>query len=67
MNETTLVFSRVHARFDLAEALAQKGDVKGACERLGKVVDQWGTAKPPSVTAEKAKARMKSLACGAAR
>jgi serine/threonine-protein kinase len=64
LNEGPGVFTRVHARFELAEALAKKGDVAGACEWYAKVVDQWGAAKPPSVTAENARARMKALACG---
>jgi serine/threonine-protein kinase len=61
--DTIFTFAQPRARLDLADALAQKGDTAGACAWLGKIVAQWGDAKPRSVTAEAAKARRRSLAC----
>jgi len=48
---------------DLGTALEQKGDKAGACDAYRVVVTRWGKAKPRSVTADKAKARMGALAC----
>jgi serine/threonine-protein kinase len=47
----------------LGEALESKGDKPGACEAYGEVLVHWGDAKPRSVTADKARAHMKSLGC----
>ncbi len=57
------VITRVQARLDLAEVLAQKGDKAGACEWLHKIVAQWGNARPRSVTADKARERVRALGC----
>ncbi len=62
---TDYLFARVHARFDLGEALAASGDTAGACASYAQVVEQWGNATPRSVTAEKAKARQSALHCAA--
>ena len=53
----------VRAALDLGRALEKKGDPAGACEAYGKVLAQWGNAKPRSVTADAAGARVKALAC----
>jgi serine/threonine-protein kinase len=47
----------------LGESLEATGDVKGACDAYGFVVRRWGTAKPRSVTAERAKERARALRC----
>ena len=47
----------------LGEALEQKGDRTGACESYAEVLAHWGHARPRSVTADKARARSKSLGC----
>jgi serine/threonine protein kinase/tetratricopeptide (TPR) repeat protein len=57
------LFAQMRARLELGQALAQKGDVKGACAAYGLITAQWGHAKPRSVTADQAKQRMKSLHC----
>jgi eukaryotic-like serine/threonine-protein kinase len=56
-------FVHTRAALDLGEALEQKDDTRGACAAYGLVVARWGAAKPRSVSAEKARARMTSLAC----
>ena len=55
---------------DAARALQQPADLSGlrldiaaACASYRVVRERWGTARPRSVTAEKALARMKALAC----
>jgi serine/threonine-protein kinase len=47
----------------LGEALEAKGDKDGACAAYGEVLLHWGNAKPRSVTADKARAHMKTLGC----
>jgi eukaryotic-like serine/threonine-protein kinase len=59
----TSTLDHVRAELDLGRALAQKGDKPGACEAYGKVLAQWGHAKPRSVTADAARARSKALGC----
>ena len=49
--------------FELAEALASKGDISGACTAYMHVVKRWGAATPRSVSATMARARMTSLHC----
>jgi len=48
----------------LGEALEANGDKDGACAAYGEVLVRWGNAKPRSVTADKARAHMKTLGCG---
>jgi serine/threonine-protein kinase len=50
-------------RFLLGQALEQKGDRDGACAEYSAVLARWGNAKPRSVTADKARARSRALAC----
>jgi serine/threonine-protein kinase len=51
--------------FYLGQALEQKGDSNGACAAYQVVLDHWGKAKPRSITAEKARERVKALGCAA--
>jgi serine/threonine-protein kinase len=55
--------SRIMAHEELGEALAAKGDTAGACAELRTVLGYWGSAKPRSVTADRARDRMRRLAC----
>jgi serine/threonine-protein kinase len=48
----------------LGEALESKGDKDGACAAYAEVLVRWGSAKPRSVTADKARAHTKALGCG---
>jgi serine/threonine protein kinase/tetratricopeptide (TPR) repeat protein len=47
----------------LGQALEQSGDLTGACAAYAHVLQTWGTAKPASVTAAKARARSKAIGC----
>jgi tetratricopeptide (TPR) repeat protein len=49
----------------LADALAGRGDVAGACAEYATVLGRWGHAKPRSVTADHARARRQALGCDA--
>ena len=53
------------ALLDLGRAREATGDKVGACDEYKAVVARWGEAKPRSVTAEAARARLKALGCGA--
>jgi predicted Zn-dependent protease len=55
--------SHQYAAQALGEALATKGDTEGACAAFGEVLAHWGHARPGSVTADAARARMKKLGC----
>jgi tetratricopeptide (TPR) repeat protein len=59
----SMLFAHTRAALQLGQALEQKGDTPGACAAYQKVRDRWGNAKPRSISAEKATARMKALAC----
>jgi tetratricopeptide (TPR) repeat protein/predicted Ser/Thr protein kinase len=56
-------FVHTRAQLELGEALERKGNNPGACGAYRKVVDRWGSAKPRSISAEKARARMTALGC----
>jgi serine/threonine-protein kinase len=56
-------FVHTRAALQLGEALERKGNTAGACGAYQKVVDRWGNAKPRSISAEKARARITALAC----
>ena len=60
----TSTLDHVRAALNLGSALELKGETKGACDAYGKVLAQWGHAKPKSVTADAARARSKALGCG---
>jgi serine/threonine-protein kinase len=64
-NCATLVDPFVHTRAHawLGEALEARGDKPGACAAYAVVLDRWGAAKPPSVTAQRASARFAALGC----
>jgi serine/threonine protein kinase len=53
------------AQYFLGLAREAKSDAAGACAAYGVVRDRWGHAKPRSVTAQKAMARMAALGCDA--
>jgi tetratricopeptide (TPR) repeat protein len=59
--QNQLTWVRAHA--ELGEALAAKGDTKGACAAYAVVLDYWGNAKPRSITADKARDNAKRLGC----
>jgi serine/threonine-protein kinase len=56
-------FESMRARFLLAQAREARGDQAGACRDYQSIVARWGQAKPHSVTAEKAAARLATLSC----
>jgi serine/threonine-protein kinase len=56
--------AHTRATLELGAVLETKGDERGACDAYSKVLARWGGAKPRSVTADKARARVKALACG---
>ncbi len=56
-------FVHTRAELELGQALEEKGDTRRACQAYGKVVSRWGAARPRSVSAEKARARLAALAC----
>ncbi|HEX8794263.1 MAG TPA: protein kinase [Polyangiaceae bacterium] len=47
----------------LGQALAEAGDVEGACAAYGVVLSRWGHAKPRSVTADAARRQATVLGC----
>jgi tetratricopeptide (TPR) repeat protein len=51
------------AHYWLGQALEKKNDTRGACAAYRVVLERWGDAKPRSVTADQARARMKALEC----
>ena len=53
----------MHAHAWLAEALAKRGDLEGACRENDVVLARWGNARPASVTADAARARSRALGC----
>jgi serine/threonine protein kinase/tetratricopeptide (TPR) repeat protein len=57
----------VHTRaaYHLGLALEASGDREAACGAYANVLARWGNAKPPSVTAAKARERSRSLRCSA--
>ena len=57
-------FAIPRARYFLGLAREQTSDVAGACQAYQKVLAIWGSAKPRSVTAELARARVAALHCG---
>ncbi len=54
--------SAMEGQLYLGRAAEQQGDLALARQAYGKVVAVWGAAKPKSVTAERAKARLAALA-----
>jgi serine/threonine-protein kinase len=56
-------FEQTRAFLWLGQAKESKGDTKGACGAYRVVLDRWGHAKPKSVTADQARARVSALRC----
>ena len=56
---------RTRAQLWLGQAREAQGDTKGACAAYAIVLDRWGKARPRSVTADKARERVKALRCPA--
>ena len=56
-------FEHVRAHLLLAQAREATGDRPGACAAYQVVLERWGQAKPRSVTAEQARARLQALGC----
>ncbi|HWL87221.1 MAG TPA: tetratricopeptide repeat protein, partial [Polyangiaceae bacterium] len=56
-------FLNVRTRLWLGVAREGLGDHDGACSAYRSVVDQWGNAKPSSVTAAEAARRSRALGC----
>ncbi|AUX39991.1 uncharacterized protein SOCE26_013860 [Sorangium cellulosum] len=54
-------FTMVQAHRYLGQALEAAGDAAGAAEAYGAVVARWGRARPRSITAEEARARLAAL------
>jgi serine/threonine-protein kinase len=54
---------QTRAQWFLGSALERKGDVAGACAAYATVLARWGAAKPRSVSADAARARVRALAC----
>jgi serine/threonine-protein kinase len=53
----------VRAQYLLARAHEERGDKAEACAGYATVLREWGQAKPRSVTADAARARIKTLKC----
>ena len=51
------------AGLHLGQALEQTGDRAGACAAYRSVLDRWGSARPRSVSAERARTRTRALSC----
>jgi serine/threonine-protein kinase len=58
-----LPVDHVRAHLWLGQAREATGDVPGACKAYAVVLQRWGAAKPRSVTADAARARMRTLRC----
>jgi serine/threonine-protein kinase len=57
------IVDAMHDRFLLGQMLEQTSDRDGACAQYASILARWGNAKPRSVTADRARARSKALAC----
>lgn len=55
--------AQTRASLWFGQALEAKGDGRGACAAYRAVLDRWGSAKPRSITADRARARIAALAC----
>ncbi|HEY2518445.1 MAG TPA: hypothetical protein VGI39_46570, partial [Polyangiaceae bacterium] len=56
-------FAHPHAELELGLVDERASDLGGACEAYRAILQQWGDAKPRSVTAERARDRARALAC----
>jgi len=57
------MMDQLHDRLLLGQILEQKSDHDGACAQYAAILSRLGNVKPKSVTADKARARSKVLAC----
>ena len=57
------VFGYVRSLYWLGFGHEKKGEAAEACKAYARVLGYWGRARPLSVTADKARARMKGLGC----
>jgi tetratricopeptide (TPR) repeat protein len=55
----------IRAGYHLGQALEKTGAKAGACDAYMTVLERWGTTTPKSITAEKARARVKAMGCPA--
>jgi serine/threonine-protein kinase len=62
-NALELPAEHTRAHYWLGRAREAQGNTPGACRAYAVVIDRWGKARPTSVTADLARARMKSLGC----
>lgn len=61
--QRSYVASTIHAANELGLAREALHDIPAACAAYARVLERWGDAKPKSITADAARARMKALAC----
>lgn len=59
-----LTITRAHLHLGLA--LEKLGEKEEACRAFGVVLDRWGAARTPSVSAKEAKTRWRALSCASA-
>jgi serine/threonine-protein kinase len=52
-----------HAHYWLGQAREARGETAAACAAYEVVINRWGAAKPRSITAEAARARVAALGC----
>jgi hypothetical protein len=65
LSKLDVILDYVHAHVLLGQALEARKDKDGACRAYRVVESRWKDAKPRSVTLEKAKERLRALACPA--
>jgi eukaryotic-like serine/threonine-protein kinase len=56
-------FWLTRAHLSMGQALEQKGNKAGACEAYAVILQRWGHASPPSITATEARASASALGC----
>ncbi|WP_394834544.1 protein kinase [Pendulispora rubella] len=56
-------FANARAHLWLGLAKERTGDAPGACAAYAVVLDRWGAAKPPSISAREATQRSRALGC----
>lgn len=63
----SLMSPRLHAQaaLQLGQAREALADREGACAAYADVIERWGSAQPPSVTAGSARSRARALRCEA--
>jgi eukaryotic-like serine/threonine-protein kinase len=62
-NALLMPIEHTRAQLWFGQALEETGDKAGACEAYGTVLARWKDARPRSVTADRAKERVKALGC----